>query len=168
MVLTSQQLKDARLTPVQARGLETIERLAKKGYPPRLCEIQAEMGYASVSGVQNILRHLKAAGYIAWEPKKARSIRILGSDSKILEFDISQYGDCSSIQIRILKAIVVLTNQHQRPPSTRELLVQAEIRGTQTLLDELVKLRGKGAVTWVPGVARTLRVRSRPDRSKQS
>lgn len=153
------------LTPVQANGLETIERLLKKGYPPRLCEIQSAMGYKSVSAIQNILRGLHSAGAITWEPRKARSIRIIGQDSKKLEFNWANYQNCTKIEIQILQAIVTLTNQHQRPPSNRELLAATGILGTQTLLNHLKALRGKGIVTWSVGKARTLRVLPKPDRS---
>lgn len=66
------------LTERQAEVLATIVVLSQaKGYPPTMRELGVALGISSTNGVTEHLDRLAAKGFIARDPKSARSIRIL-------------------------------------------------------------------------------------------
>lgn len=68
-------------TRKQLEVLRAIQRLTKESdYPPTVREVQAEAGLASPSTVKYHLLHLKEKGLISYEPKKARTIKVLFSE----------------------------------------------------------------------------------------
>lgn len=66
------------LTDRQSEVVTVIERhIAKKGRPPTLREIGKAMGITSTNGVNDHLKALRRKGILAYEPMKARGVRLL-------------------------------------------------------------------------------------------
>lgn len=65
------------LTARQSLLLNFIRKFtAKKGYPPTVREMAYYMGVGSPNGLMCHLKALKKKGYVEWEPKTARSVRL--------------------------------------------------------------------------------------------
>lgn len=71
------------LTPPQARALDAIKRLTRDGVPPSYRQLGEELGMASQSAVHRLIVRLRDRGFVAFEPRKARSLRIT-EDAKLL------------------------------------------------------------------------------------
>lgn len=66
------------LTPVQSRILDfIIQHIESKHVPPTIKEIGVAMNIQSNNGVHEHLTRLRVKGYIATDPFKSRSIRVL-------------------------------------------------------------------------------------------
>ena len=66
------------LTKTQRRVMRAIARRIKKhGYAPTVRELCHDLKISSENGVREHLNRLKAAGYLDWVPRKARTLRIL-------------------------------------------------------------------------------------------
>lgn len=48
-----------------------------RGYPPSTREMTAALGFRSVESIHRLLRVLKEDGKVTWEPRKARTLRIV-------------------------------------------------------------------------------------------
>lgn len=65
------------MTGIQNAILGAIKRMTEaRGYPPTVREIGEAVGLASTSSVKAHLDTLYREGYITWEPKSPRTIRI--------------------------------------------------------------------------------------------
>ena len=72
------------LTDQQQRVLTFLEDFSReKGFPPTLREIGEAIGLTNVNAVRGHVTALEKKGYIAKEPDKARSIRILHAPSPL-------------------------------------------------------------------------------------
>jgi REP element-mobilizing transposase RayT len=72
------------LTPRQGCVLEFVENhLRQNGYPPTLREIGQAVGLVNVNAVRGHLEAIEKKGYIAKDPDKARSIRVIHSPSPL-------------------------------------------------------------------------------------
>lgn len=47
------------------------------GYPPSTREMAAAMNFRSVESIHRLLRLLRDAGRVDWQPRKARTLRIV-------------------------------------------------------------------------------------------
>lgn len=47
------------------------------GYPPSTREMTTALGFRSVESIHRLLRSLKEDGKVTWEPRKARTLRIV-------------------------------------------------------------------------------------------
>ena len=47
------------------------------GYPPSTREMAAAMNFRSVESIHRLLRTLREDGRVTWEPRKARTLRIV-------------------------------------------------------------------------------------------
>lgn len=62
------------------------EHVRERGFPPTLREIGEAIGLSNVSAVRGHVEALEKKGYIAKDPEKARSIRIVHSPSILSRF----------------------------------------------------------------------------------
>jgi SOS-response transcriptional repressor LexA len=63
------------LSPV----LDAITRLThRQGYPPSVEELRVELDYATVSAVTYHLNRLRDLGHVTWQPRKARTLKVVG------------------------------------------------------------------------------------------
>ncbi len=70
---------DRRLTEKQAAILGIIARcIEKQGVPPTVRELGDLAGIASPNGVHGHLKALQHKGFLTFQPRKARSIRLTG------------------------------------------------------------------------------------------
>ncbi len=68
------------LTETQKEVLQFIVRyIQSAGYSPTVRDIMDEFNFASPNGAQGHLRALKKKGFVDWEEKKARTIKVLKS-----------------------------------------------------------------------------------------
>lgn len=75
------------LTHRQETILEFVaEHSRERGFPPTLREIGEAIGLGNVSAVRGHVEALEKKGYIAKDPEKARSIRIVHSPSVLSRF----------------------------------------------------------------------------------
>jgi hypothetical protein len=76
-------------TVKMGRCLEAIRRLTEvgKGVPPSISELARDLGYAGRAGLHHLLREMQGRGLIAWEPGRARTLRIVGrpTDAQVLQ-----------------------------------------------------------------------------------
>lgn len=71
-------MKRPELTDRQRETLRTIaDWISDYGYPPTLREIGARMGISSTNGVNDHLLALQRKGYLARDPRLARSLVLL-------------------------------------------------------------------------------------------
>jgi repressor LexA len=61
------------------------DSIEMKKYPPSMREIGTAVGCSSSSTAHNLVKNLKRRGWIEYEPKIARSMRITDSGFKLLE-----------------------------------------------------------------------------------
>lgn len=47
------------------------------GYPPSTREMTSALGFRSVESIHRLLRTLREDGRVTWEPRKARTLRIV-------------------------------------------------------------------------------------------
>lgn len=47
------------------------------GYPPSTREMTEALGFRSVESIHRLLRTLREDGKVTWEPRKARTLRIV-------------------------------------------------------------------------------------------
>lgn len=67
-----------RLSARQQEVLDAIIRIfERQGFSPSMAEIRDELGLASLNGVRCHLIMLRMKGYIEWEEKRARTIRLV-------------------------------------------------------------------------------------------
>ena len=72
------------LTDQQRKVLRFVDDFSQEnGFPPTMREIGRAVGLANVSAVRGHLSALEKKGYIAKDPDKARSIRVLHTPSTI-------------------------------------------------------------------------------------
>ena len=65
------------LTARQLRVLVVISELTKAhGYAPTIRELQAAIKARSPNAVAQKLKYLRRKGWVTWEPKQARTLRI--------------------------------------------------------------------------------------------
>lgn len=95
-----------------------VAHVQSTGLPPTIREIGHRMGLASTNGVFRHLRALEQKGYIAHDPEKARSIRIVG------------YHEILRLNMR-LNRIPVLG----RVAAGKPILAQAEESGEHLTVD---------------------------------
>lgn len=49
----------------------------RRGYPPSTREMTEALGFRSVESIHRLLRTLREDGKVTWEPRKARTLRIV-------------------------------------------------------------------------------------------
>ena len=59
---------------------------------------------------------------------------------------------------RIVRALLAWTRDHGFPPSWQQLAEALNYASANAIRQDLTLLRERGAVTWTPGVAHSLRV----------
>lgn len=64
-------------TQRQAEMLAAIRRLTVDGVPPSLEALGSAVGLQSRGNVHGLLARMRARGLVAWEPGRARTIRIV-------------------------------------------------------------------------------------------
>lgn len=70
----------------QVEALRWIaDSIEMKKYPPSVREIGNAVGCSSSSTAHNLVKNLKRRGWIEYEPRIARSMRITDSGLKLLE-----------------------------------------------------------------------------------
>lgn len=66
------------LTPRQALALRCIRFfIVRHGYSPTLRELCAPLGSRNVTAVREILHGLRTKGFVAWTPRKSRTLRVV-------------------------------------------------------------------------------------------
>lgn len=70
-----------RVTPTrrQMRLLLLIQKLTgQRGYPPTIRELESAASAKSPNAIAQHLRALRRKGWVTWEPRHARTLRIAG------------------------------------------------------------------------------------------
>jgi SOS-response transcriptional repressor LexA len=65
------------LTRIQRHALKLIEQfIARHGYPPSTREL-ARLRRSGQTAAHEVMRQLKAKGYVTWEPRTVGTLRVL-------------------------------------------------------------------------------------------
>lgn len=70
------------LTENQRRVLRSLEAFWKeRGIPPTIRDLQGRLGFESTNAVRDHLVALRRKGYVTWEPRTQRSLRLLEEEA---------------------------------------------------------------------------------------
>jgi repressor LexA len=130
-----------QLTPQQRRVLDAIRTsVQRRGYPPTVREIAAEVGLGSPSSVAHHLKTLEQLGVIRRDPRNPRAIEVLDCGYGGATGRATDRGGSDAVIVPVLGAIA----------AGAPILADEQVEDELTLPVEIVG-RGRLFALWVRG-----------------
>ena len=142
------------------RSFEVLEWVSdyieKYGVSPTLREISSGLGYGSTSMVRRYVETLVDCGFVAYVPRIARSIKVLGlATPEVCGAEVPQ-REPTELQRKTLNWIEAFIANNGFSPTVREIMDGCGCSSPSQIQSRLGGLSRRGLIRWFPGKARSI------------